>query len=130
MFGVERLHTKLNKKEQKHNYDLRKAISSNRLVGLWRLLKGYQLQYIAAVVMQGLSAYSKTLTYLLLSYFVDNYLLGQAGRFSIEFIAFGFVALAGMQGLFTFMSGRLVACLLYTSPRPRDRTRSRMPSSA
>ena len=24
----------------------------------------------------------------------------------------------------------LVACLLYTSPSPRDRTRSRMPSSA
>ena len=25
---------------------------------------------------------------------------------------------------------RLVTCLLYTSPSPRDRTRSRMPSSA
>ena len=25
---------------------------------------------------------------------------------------------------------RVVACLLYTSPSPRDRTRSRMPSSA
>ena len=24
----------------------------------------------------------------------------------------------------------LIACLLYTSPSPRDRTRSRMPSSA
>ena len=26
--------------------------------------------------------------------------------------------------------GRFLACLLYTSPSPRDRTRSRMPSSA
>ena len=25
---------------------------------------------------------------------------------------------------------KLIACLLYTSPSPRDRTRSRMPSSA
>ena len=25
---------------------------------------------------------------------------------------------------------RLISCLLYTSPSPRDRTRSRMPSSA
>ena len=25
---------------------------------------------------------------------------------------------------------RLIPCLLYTSPSPRDRTRSRMPSSA
>ena len=28
------------------------------------------------------------------------------------------------------MTGKLSACLLYTSPSPRDRTRSRMPSSA
>ena len=27
-------------------------------------------------------------------------------------------------------SGRIFDCLLYTSPSPRDRTRSRMPSSA
>ena len=27
-------------------------------------------------------------------------------------------------------NGRISACLLYTSPSPRDRTRSRMPSSA
>ena len=27
-------------------------------------------------------------------------------------------------------TGRLVACLLYTSPSPRDRQKSRMPSSA
>ena len=26
--------------------------------------------------------------------------------------------------------GKFVSCLLYTSPSPRDRTRSRMPSSA
>ena len=29
-----------------------------------------------------------------------------------------------------FIIGEDVACLLYTSPSPRDRTRSRMPSSA
>ena len=27
-------------------------------------------------------------------------------------------------------NGRMISCLLYTSPSPRDRTRSRMPSSA
>ena len=26
--------------------------------------------------------------------------------------------------------GNIISCLLYTSPSPRDRTRSRMPSSA
>jgi len=29
-----------------------------------------------------------------------------------------------------FLAPGMIACLLYTSPSPRDRTRSRMPSSA
>ena len=32
--------------------------------------------------------------------------------------------------IFIFLSNRVNPCLLYTSPSPRDRTRSRMPSSA
>ena len=32
--------------------------------------------------------------------------------------------------LFAFFAGVGIPCLLYTSPSPRDRTRSRMPSSA
>ena len=37
-----------------------------------------------------------------------------------------------LEDLFQEHSGRIfnTACLLYTSPSPRDRTRSRMPSSA
>ena len=34
------------------------------------------------------------------------------------------------RGRFRMSSGYLQVCLLYTSPSPRDRTRSRMPSSA
>ena len=33
-------------------------------------------------------------------------------------------------GLVFVLLAVLLACLLYTSPSPRDRTRSRMPSSA
>ena len=46
----------------------------------------------------------------------------------------GFFALLGYLGLnFVFLIWlfkRFSVCLLYTSPSPRDRTRSRMPSSA
>ena len=35
-----------------------------------------------------------------------------------------------MDGLELVRNVRLTHCLLYTSPSPRDRTRSRMPSSA
>ena len=34
------------------------------------------------------------------------------------------------SGEITFNGKRIDGCLLYTSPSPRDRTRSRMPSSA
>ena len=32
--------------------------------------------------------------------------------------------------IFAYFAGKPYSCLLYTSPSPRDRTRSRMPSSA
>ena len=35
-----------------------------------------------------------------------------------------------MEALYCGNLGQASACLLYTSPSPRDRTRSRMPSSA
>ena len=35
-----------------------------------------------------------------------------------------------MLGLIAAVGAYLTTCLLYTSPSPRDRTRSRMPSSA
>lgn len=96
-------------KERILSYDLRQAISPNRLVGLWQLISGYKLDYAIATVMQGLSAYSKTLTYLLLSFFVDNYLINQTGQYPILLIAAGFVAFAALQGVFTYLSGRLAA---------------------
>ena len=38
--------------------------------------------------------------------------------------------LAPEQRKLTYKERRAIICLLYTSPSPRDRTRSRMPSSA
>ena len=91
------------------DFDLKEAISPNRLIGLWRLMRGFQLDYAFATLMQGLSAASKTATYLLLSYFVDNYFLASTGTYPIWSIAAAFVAFAGLQGYFTFLSGRHAA---------------------
>ncbi len=101
------------KKPAKQNriliYDLQKAISPNRLVGLWRLMTGYQVLYIAANILVGLSALSKTVTYLLLKYFIDNYLIAHTTAFPVVYIALGFVGLAFIQGLTTFLSGKYAA---------------------
>ena len=45
-------------------------------------------------------------------------------------IAFGVSYLSKQKGRNLKILEEYMACLLYTSPSPRDRTRSRMPSSA
>ena len=56
------------------------------------------------------------------------------GELSIFILRIGFSVLMIHHGLEKLQDpqgfGEFVVCLLYTSPSPRDRTRSRMPSSA
>ena len=99
----------INTKMGKEQFDLKSAVSSKRLVGLWRLMRGYYADYGIATLMQGLSALAKTGTYLLLSYFVDSYILSQTGMHPVWMIAVAFIAAAGLQGFFTFLSGRFAA---------------------
>ena len=97
--------SKIPKQDRILNYDLKNAISTNRLLGLWRLMSGYHGEYIAATLFVGLAALSKTLTYLLLQFFVDQILIPKAALQPVILIALGFVGLAVLQGLFTFLSG-------------------------
>lgn len=98
------------------DFDVSVALSENRLRGLWRLLSGFRLAYFTAVVCLGIGAISKTLTFLLLRYFVDEVLgkghyPGLAKNLNGAFIliALGFLGLATLEGSFTFNSGRLSA---------------------
>jgi ATP-binding cassette, subfamily B, bacterial len=100
---------RIQKQDSVLNFDLRTAIHSNRLIGLWRLMSGYHAEYIAATIFVGLAALSKTLTYLLLQYFVDHMLVPGAAVQPVIFIALGFVGLAVLQGLSTFLSGMYAA---------------------
>ena len=91
------------------SYDLKNAVSDNRLLGVWRLMTGYRGKYLGATLSLGIAACSKTATYLLLRYFVDHYFEASAGKVALPLIALGFIALALTEGSFTFMSGRLAA---------------------
>jgi ATP-binding cassette subfamily B protein len=93
----------------KQEYDLKNAISANRLKGLWRLMTGYHWPYIGATFSQAVAAVAKTTTYLLLRYFVDNVLGKPQSGNLLVWIALGFVGLAAMEGSFTYFSGRLAA---------------------
>ena len=95
--------------ESNQNFDLRKALAKNRLVGLWRLMSGYQWHYLFATVCLGIAAMAKTTTYLLLRYFADNYFPAKNAVVPLYMIALGFVGLAFIEGGFSFLSGRLAA---------------------
>jgi len=72
-------------------------------------MTGYRLVYLAAAISLGVAAISKTGTYLLLRHFADN-VLGKAGSAGqLPLIGLGFLALALIEGGFTYLSGRLAA---------------------
>jgi ATP-binding cassette subfamily B protein len=84
-------------------------LTSNRLLGLWRMMTGFRLTYLAASLSLGIAAVSKTGTYLVIRYYVDH-VLGMPGRSAtLPLIAGVIVALALFEGGFTFLSGRLAA---------------------
>ncbi len=89
--------------------DLKETLSSNRVVGLWRLMKGFRWLYALAILTLAISTLAKTGTYLLLQYFVDDLLLQEQAEVPFYMIGLGFVGLAIIQGGFTFLSGKFAA---------------------
>ncbi len=90
-------------------FDLKNAVSDNRLVGLWHMTTGFRLTYLGATLSLGVAAVSRTATYLLLRHFVDDVLGQDELSGTLPLIALGFVGLALAQGTSTFLSGRLAA---------------------
>ena len=89
--------------------DLKQTLSAKRLLGLWRLLGGFQWVYLAAIISLALATAARSVTYLLLQYFVDDVLIQKKAATPFYLIALGFVSLAVFQGAFTFISGKLAA---------------------
>ncbi len=90
------------------DFDLKSVLTDGKLRGLWRLMTGFQLTYAGATLSLGLSALANTATFLLLRYFIDDYLGGKA-NIGLLLILGGFLGLALLQGGFTFLSRTLAA---------------------
>ncbi len=88
--------------------DLKQTLSENRLLGLWHMMQGHRRTYFGATLSLGLAATAKTVTYLLLAYFIDTVLVEKQMNL-LPWVALGFVGLAVFEGTFTFFSGRLAA---------------------
>ena len=91
------------------NFDFKDAITDNHWASLWYMMKGFRTLYIVAVICLGLAALARTGIYYLLRYFIDEVLVDSALLANLPWIAMGFVALAVVQGLTTFVSGRFAA---------------------
>jgi len=90
-------------------YDLKKAIRSNRLAGLWNMMAGFRWPYVMATTGLALAAASRAVSSFLLRYFVDVVLTqGQTGR-ELGLVVAGFIGLAVLEGGFTFLGGSLAA---------------------
>jgi ATP-binding cassette subfamily B protein len=88
--------------------DLQSLVSENKLVGLWRLTKGFRVRYIGATLSIGLAALMKTTMYILLGLYVDRVLAAEQYQL-LPFVALGFILIAVIEGGFTYFSGRLAA---------------------
>lgn len=103
-------------------FDMKIALAAkNRYVGLWRMMTGYRLTYIFATISLGIAAIMKTGTYLLLGYFTDQVMSQTGSSYWLPLVASGFIALAVIEGGFTYLSGRLAA---YTAEGVTRRTRN------
>ena len=91
------------------NFDLKRTVTNNRLLGLWRMLTGYKILIVAAMLSIGFAAIFHSGFFYLLRYYTDN-VLGEADQVEqLIWIALGFVLLALGQGFFTFLGGRWAA---------------------
>jgi ATP-binding cassette subfamily B protein len=94
---------------EKDSFDLRTTIADNKLIGLWKLMSGYQAIYIVAALCLGLAAAFRSSTYLILGHFIDAIVSKTVIQKYIPWIALSFFGLAALQGLFIYFSGRLAA---------------------
>ncbi|MCA9981334.1 MAG: ABC transporter ATP-binding protein, partial [Anaerolineales bacterium] len=90
-------------------FDLRETVSNNRVLGLWRITRGFRLIYLLAVVALAIATLARTGIFYLLRYFVDDVLQQPDTGLIVVWMALGFIVLALIQGGFTFISGRWAA---------------------
>jgi len=91
------------------NFNVKENISSSRVVGVWRLLKGYRMLYFGAIVALAIAAIGNTASLLLLRYIVDDLLLPESLPENfltlLVIAALVFFTLSAVRGVFSFFSG-------------------------
>ena len=90
-------------------FDIKSTISKNILKSLWHLMRGYKTLYFVAAICLGFAAAFRSATYLILGKFIDALVAKELTGYFIPLIAVSFFVLAALQGVFTYLSGKLAA---------------------
>jgi len=104
-----------------NEFDMKDALTENRLVGLWLMMDGYRLLYVGSVVNLAISALARVGAFLLIAEFVDEVLPGDNVLILAPVFALGFVLLSFVQGGASYVSGRWSA---YTAEHVARRLRN------
>ncbi len=89
--------------------DLKDTVTRRKVTGFWRLMAGYRLIYFVAIVCVGLSAIARSGLYYVLGKFVDEILPSANLNQQLIWVVLALLALAVMQGYFSYAGGRLAA---------------------
>lgn len=87
------------------SFDLKNTVAQNRLVGLWRMMTGFRLIYLGALISVTLGAVARTTTYLLLQEVIDTAFTEGQQLERLPWFALCFVGLAATEGLFSYLRG-------------------------
>src|SRR5690348_17306114 len=88
------------------NFNVKATLSKNRLLGLWRLLRGYQMLYVAAIAALGISAIANTGSLLILRDVIDLFDPAKINgnfRNALLYLATVFLVLSVIRGIFAFV---------------------------
>lgn len=97
------------KHDEVPTHNLKAALADNRLIGLVRIMRGYRLHYVGAISSLAIASVARTLSLLVIAYFVDDVLPLDDRTSQIPVVAAGFLGLWAVFATFTFFSGRLAA---------------------
>ena len=89
--------------------DLSSTATGKPIAGLWRLTRGFRVLLLGVLLSMGIAVVARTGTYLVIRYFVDDFLVDPAASLGLWLIAGAFLALTFVQGAFGFLSGALAA---------------------
>jgi ATP-binding cassette subfamily B protein len=92
-----------------NDLNLKETISKNRLLGLWRLMKGYQGMYIGAIALLAVATIARTGISLVLRRFIDDVIIAGNYGSTLTMTILLFIGLSLVQGTFTFLSGWLTS---------------------